>query len=146
MFFPSTSLTHQTCPLRSAIILSIQSDMSEILPLYEAVQVLQVLESLETANRLEGRKFLSGTGLNALAEAWLDVTIEADALRAVLIAAGLELNVKSNGYPVEALRAQVAPGSLLREIAERARSGEGYNRWLVQREQAALAKGQDGGG
>lgn len=114
------------------------------MPLYEAIEALNVLESLEAANRLEGRQFLSGTGINALSEAWLDVTIDADALRAVLIAAGLELNVKANGYPVEDLRALVAPGSLLREIADRARSGEGYEKWRVQRQQAALTEGQGG--
>lgn len=115
------------------------------MPLYEAVEVLRVLEALEAGNRLEGRRFLSGSGVNALAEAWLDVRLNPDALRAVLIAAGLELNAKANGYPVEALRAQVAPESPLREIADRARGAAGFDKWYTQHQQAALAEAQDGG-
>ena len=107
------------------------------MPLYDAIAVLEVLEALEAAHRLDGRRYLSGTGLNALAEAWLDVTLDTESLRAVLIATGLELNVKANGYPVEDLRAQMAAGSLLRQIAERARAGAGYEKWVKDREGAA---------
>ena len=89
-----------------------------------AIPVVEALEKLRDADHLRADERITSGELKALAEAWVNMTLDRAAIRDTLAAAHVKPKLHPYGYAVAEILEALAPGGILQDVADLARKEE----------------------